>query len=115
MSINRENLECLIRKVLQEAMACLKTETPVKYADRQIGVENTLTGEEYIRLGFYFRYDSGKPLRVSPIIVHESGFAARRGYYSLEELSMEPAFIAFLAEEYMEILKAAKESYSDSW
>ena len=115
MSINRENLECLIRKALQEAMVCLKTETPVKYADRQIEVENTLTGEDYIRLGFYFRYDSGKPLRASPFIVHESGFAARRGYYCLEELSLEPAFVSFLAEDYMEILKAAKESYSDSW
>ncbi len=112
MGLNRENLECLIRQALCETMGCMNTDKPAAYADRKIYVDNPL-GKEYIRLGFVFRYDSGQSLRVSPSIVHESGFAARRGYYSLQELSLEPDFISFLAEEYEELLKIAKESCSD--
>lgn len=105
-------MECLVKQAIEETISFMKTATPRECAGHQIYVENPCN-EEYIRLGFVFYCDWVKPVRVSPSIVHESGFAARRGYYCLEELSLQPEFVAMMMNEYMELLKIAYESSRD--
>ena len=110
--MNRENMEHLVKQVLEETISFMKTATPRECINHQIYVENP-RDEEYIRVGFVFYYDFVKPVRVSPSIVHESGFAARRGYYCLEELSLQPEFVSLMMNEYLELLKIASESSRD--
>ena len=113
MSINRENLECLVKQALEETVSFMSTATPRECARHQVYVDNPNSKEDYIRVGFVFYYDYVKPVRVSPSIVHESGIAARRGYYSLQDLSLDSEFVSSMVKEFLELLQIAKESYSD--
>ena len=113
MNVDRNNLECLVKQALKETISFMSTASPRECAHHQVYVENPNRNEDYIRVGFVFYYDYVKPVRVSPSIVHESGFAARRGYYYLQDLSLEPEFVSFMINECLELLQIAKESYSD--
>jgi len=113
INVHRENLECLVKQALEETISFMSTATPRECARHQVYVDNPNSKEEYIRVGFVFYYDYVKPVRVSPSIVHESGIAVRRGYYYLQDLSLDSGFVSSMVKEFLELMQIAKESYSD--